>query len=331
MCASSTAAGRGRWPRRIPTANRLFRHRFWRRPPANAMAVFQAKQLGLRNFSMLVSHVLVPPAITAIMESPATRAGLSAAGHVCSVMGTWQYEPLVERYDVPIVVTGFEPLTCWRASAAVLQLERRRRAAGERLCARRQSRGATSCPGYAGRRPAVNRSRWRGIGVIPQSGWRLRALPRFRCRGALFSLVTSARSRPLCRSGESAARIAQAQPVPSLWSAVARHARPRCDHGVGGRRKAYYQYGRFVQAEERLCAMKRRYASIVELRRDCSHCRRRPSAAWNPRPSCHRRADAAQLVEIRQRAGYLPVSRLHLRMERRRKRIATCATSGKCQ
>jgi len=79
--------------------------------PANAMTVHQAKRLGIENFSLLVSHVLVPPAIAAIMESPTCRVqAFLAAGHVCSVMGTSQYPPLVEKYGVPIVVTGFEPL-----------------------------------------------------------------------------------------------------------------------------------------------------------------------------------------------------------------------------
>ena len=93
--------------------------------PANAMAVFQAKQQGIRNFSMLVSHVLVPPAIEAILSSPANRVqAFLAAGHVCSVMGTWQYEPLAERYGVPIVVTGFEPLDILEGiRRAVEQLE----------------------------------------------------------------------------------------------------------------------------------------------------------------------------------------------------------------
>jgi hydrogenase expression/formation protein HypD len=78
---------------------------------ANAMAVFQAKQEGLKNFSMLVSHVLVPPAIEAIMTSPINRVqAFLAAGHVCSVMGYWQYPPIAERFHVPIVITGFEPL-----------------------------------------------------------------------------------------------------------------------------------------------------------------------------------------------------------------------------
>jgi hydrogenase expression/formation protein HypD len=79
--------------------------------PPNAMAVFQAKRLDVPNFSMLVSHVRVPPAIDAIMQSPSCRVqAFLAAGHVCSVMGTQEYPPLVDRYSVPIVVTGFEPL-----------------------------------------------------------------------------------------------------------------------------------------------------------------------------------------------------------------------------
>src|ERR1700754_1729788 len=79
--------------------------------PANAMTVYEAKRLGVTNFSLLVSHVLVPPAIAAIMESPTCRVqAFLAAGHVCSVMGTAEYPPLTAKYKVPIVVTGFEPL-----------------------------------------------------------------------------------------------------------------------------------------------------------------------------------------------------------------------------
>ena len=93
--------------------------------PANAMAVFQARQRGLVNFSMLVSHVLVPQAIEALMTSPTSRVnGFLAAGHVCSVMGTAQYRPLAERHHVPIVVTGFEPLDVLDGiRRCVLQLE----------------------------------------------------------------------------------------------------------------------------------------------------------------------------------------------------------------
>jgi hydrogenase expression/formation protein HypD len=93
--------------------------------PANAMTVYQARRLGVRNFSLLVSHVLVPPAIAAIMESPSCRVqAFLGAGHVCSVMGTAKYPPLAQRYRVPIVVTGFEPLDILEGiRRAVIQLE----------------------------------------------------------------------------------------------------------------------------------------------------------------------------------------------------------------
>ncbi len=93
--------------------------------PANAMAVWRARELGVPNFSVLVSHVTVPPAISAIMESPDNRVqGFLAAGHVCAVMGWTEYEPLAMRYRVPIVVTGFEPLDILEGMLmAVQQLE----------------------------------------------------------------------------------------------------------------------------------------------------------------------------------------------------------------
>ena len=75
------------------------------------MAVYQAAQKGLKNFSLLVSHVLVPPAMEAILSAPDRRVqGFLAAGHVCAVMGYWEYDPLAEKYAIPIVVTGFEPV-----------------------------------------------------------------------------------------------------------------------------------------------------------------------------------------------------------------------------
>ena len=94
--------------------------------PANAMTVYQAKRLGIENFSLLVSHVLVPPAIAAIMESPTCRVqAFLAAGHVCSVMGTARVPAAgASKYGVPIVVTGFEPLDILEGiRRTVLQLE----------------------------------------------------------------------------------------------------------------------------------------------------------------------------------------------------------------
>ena len=93
---------------------------------ANAMAVYQACQMGLKNFSLLVSHVLVPPAMAAILAMPGTRVqGFLAAGHVCAVMGYHEYPPLAAQYRVPIVVTGFEPLDIFQGLAMLVrQLER---------------------------------------------------------------------------------------------------------------------------------------------------------------------------------------------------------------
>jgi hydrogenase expression/formation protein HypD len=140
--------------------------------PGNAMAVYQAKRSGVRNFSILVSHVLVPPALEAILGSPNCRVqGFLAAGHVCAVMGYREYLPLAARFKVPIVVTGFEPLD-------ILQ--------GVYLCLKQLEEGRaevenqyTRVVSEQGNRPAqalvaevfgvVTRA-WRGIGDIPGSG-----------------------------------------------------------------------------------------------------------------------------------------------------------------
>ena len=144
--------------------------------PPNAMTVYQAKRLGVTNFSMLVSHVRVPPAIEAIMTSPTCRVqGFLAAGHVCSVMGTAEYPPLAERFAVPIVVTGFEPLDILEGiRRTVHQLERGEHDGRERVRAGRAGARATRRPGRCWRTCSQVTDRgWRGIGVIPDSGWRL--------------------------------------------------------------------------------------------------------------------------------------------------------------
>ena len=157
--------------------------------PANAMTVYQAKRLGIENFSLLVSHVLVPPAIAAIMESPTCRVqAFLAAGHVCSVMGTAEYPPLAEKYGVPIVVTGFEPLDILEGiRRTVLQLE-----SGRHEVENAYPRAVTR-RGQRRRRMAMLRDvfevtdrAWRGIGMIPaQRLAAVRALPRLRRRGAV--------------------------------------------------------------------------------------------------------------------------------------------------
>jgi hydrogenase expression/formation protein HypD len=222
--------------------------------PANAMAVHVARQEGLHNFSVLISHVLVPPAIAAIMQSPGNRINaFLAAGHVCSVMGYHQYPPLVERFHVPIVVTGFEPLDILEGiRRAVLQLE-----AGKAHIDNAYERIVT----LEGNLPAqklldevfevVDRS-WRGIGVIPASGWQLR--PAYRDFDASLRFAVQdihAVESPLCHSGE----VLQGTLKPNQCPAFGKECTPRKPLGATmvsseGACAAYYNYGRFISADQ---------------------------------------------------------------------------------
>ncbi|MEM9516455.1 MAG: hydrogenase formation protein HypD [Actinomycetota bacterium] len=143
--------------------------------PANAMAVFQARQRNLDNFSMIVSHVLVPPAIEALMTSGTSRVnGFLAAGHVCTVMGTAQYEPLAERFGVPIVVTGFEPLDVLDGiRRTVAQLEDGRGEVENAYARAVRPEGNPAAQEMLADVFEVCDRQWRGIGMIPASGWRL--------------------------------------------------------------------------------------------------------------------------------------------------------------
>ncbi|WP_327127925.1 hydrogenase formation protein HypD [Streptomyces sp. NBC_01727] len=173
--------------------------------PPNAMTVYQARRLGITNFSLLVSHVRVPPAIEAIMQSPSCRVqGFLAAGHVCSVMGTREYPELAERFRVPIVVTGFEPLDILEGvRRTVLQLER-----GEHTVENAYPRAV-----HPDGNPAalamlddvfeVTDRAWRGIGTIPDSGWRLSTRYRDYDAEYRFSVTGIDTQEPAaCRSGE---------------------------------------------------------------------------------------------------------------------------------
>jgi len=142
----------------------------------NAMAVWQAKREGLTNFSLLVSHVLVPPAIKLLLEQPRNRVqGFIAPGHVCTVMGYSEYEELAERYRVPFVVGGFEPLDLLEAiRMLVAQLEE-----GRFEVENQYVRSVTREGNEAARQRmfevfAIADRKWRGIGEIGQSGYRLR-------------------------------------------------------------------------------------------------------------------------------------------------------------
>jgi len=145
--------------------------------PANAMAVYQAKRQEIDNFSLLVSHVLVPPAIEALLSAPDRRIqGFLAAGHVCTVMGYTEYEPIARQYHVPIVVTGFEPLDILQGVyMCVNQLEAGRAEVENQYTRSVRREGNLPAQDLVAEVFEVVPRKWRGIGEIPRSGWGLRA------------------------------------------------------------------------------------------------------------------------------------------------------------
>ena len=144
--------------------------------PANAMAVYQASKLGLENFSILCSHVLVPPAMEAILSSPENRVqGFLAAGHVCTIMGETEYGPIAEKYKIPIVVTGFEPLDLMQGIYyCVNQLEEGRHEVENQYDRSVRPEGNIAARKMIEKVFQVIPRQWRGIGAIPNSGLGIR-------------------------------------------------------------------------------------------------------------------------------------------------------------
>jgi hydrogenase expression/formation protein HypD len=216
--------------------------------PANAMTVTMAKQLGVTNFSLLVSHVLVPPAIRAIMDSPQRRVqGFLAAGHVCTVMGMSEYVPLVEQYRVPIVVTGFEPLDVLEGIRRVLlQLEEGRADLENAYPRAVTAEGNPAAQAVVHEVFATCDRAWRGIGTIPQSGWRLSdAYSEFDAEKRFEVTDIHAEESPLCRSGE----VLQGLLKPNQCEAFGKECTPRNPLGAPmvsseGACAAYYQFRR---------------------------------------------------------------------------------------
>jgi hydrogenase expression/formation protein HypD len=214
--------------------------------PANAMAVKLAKEQGIDNFSMLVSHVLVPPAIEAIMRSPSNRVNaFLAAGHVCSVMGTWQYPPLAAHFGVPIVVTGFEPLDLLEGiRRAVVQLEAGRAEVENAYPRVVSERGNEEAQRVIAEVFATTDRAWRGIGMIPASGWRLADAYREFDAEQRFGVggITAIES-PLCKSGE----VLRGTLKPDQCPAFGKECTPRTPLGATmvsseGACAAYYNF-----------------------------------------------------------------------------------------
>ncbi len=222
--------------------------------PANAMSVHVAKRRGLKNFSLLVSHVLVPPAIEAIMSSPGNQVqAFLAAGHVCSVMGYWEYPPLAEKYKIPIVVTGFEPLDLLDGiRRAVIQLEAGRHEVENAYARIVRYEGNQAAQKLLSEVFEVTDRAWRGIGVIPRSGWRLNEAYRDFDAELRFQIsgIHTEESK-LCRSGDVLRGVIK----PAQCGAFGKECTPR--HPLGatmvsseGACAAYYNYGRFLSAKE---------------------------------------------------------------------------------
>jgi hydrogenase expression/formation protein HypD len=214
--------------------------------PGNAMAVWQARQLGLNNFSVLCSHVLVPPAMEAILGAPENSVqAFLAAGHVCAVMGYREYEPIADKHRIPVVVTGFEPLDLLQGIyLALLALEEGRWGVENQYSRTVTRDGNLSAQRLVEQVFEVCDRQWRGIGTIPRSGYRLR--PEYAFFDAALRFGVSAvdtQESPLCIAGQ----ILQGVKKPHQCSAFGVLCTP--EHPLGapmvsseGACSAYYRY-----------------------------------------------------------------------------------------
>jgi hydrogenase expression/formation protein HypD len=221
--------------------------------PPNVMSVLQAQRLGLKNFSILVSHVRVPPAIRAILSSPHNRVqGFLLAGHVNAVMGYWEYPPLVEEFKIPMVITGFEPLDIVQGILTTVQLLE----AGKIEVANAYQR-AVRLEGLKPARDAINKvfmevdRKWRGIGMIPMSGWGLRPeFDEFNAEKRFDVKAIQTEESPLCIAGQILQGLKKPHDCPAFGKECTQ------DNPLGatmvsseGACAAYYRYGRMLATE----------------------------------------------------------------------------------
>ncbi len=217
--------------------------------PANAMAVWRAKELGIPNFSVLVSHVTVPPAMTALLSAADNRVqGFLAAGHVCTVMGWTEYEPIAKEYRVPIIVTGFEPVDLLEGMLmAVRQLEEGRAEVENQYVRSVKRQGTEPARELVTKVFRLVDRKWRGIGEIPSSGLGLReeyADFDAEFRFGLGDLVVAEPAE--CRAGD----VLRGKIKPLQCAAFGSGCTPERPLGAPmvsseGACAAYYNYGRF--------------------------------------------------------------------------------------
>jgi hydrogenase expression/formation protein HypD len=216
--------------------------------PGNAMAVWQAAKMGLSNFSILCSHVLVPPAMEAILGSPDNQVqSFLAAGHVCTVMGYREYEPIAEKYRAPIIVTGFEPLDLLQGIFMAAAALEEGRWGVENQYVRSVSRdGNVPAQRQVAQIFEVSDRQWRGVGMIPKSGYRLRQeYASFDAEHRFGVEAVTAIESPLCIAGQ----ILQGLKKPHQCSAFGSVCTP--EHPLGapmvsseGACAAYHNYAR---------------------------------------------------------------------------------------
>jgi hydrogenase expression/formation protein HypD len=223
--------------------------------PGNAMAVWQAQKQGITNFSVLVSHVLVPPAMASILQSPLNRVnGFLGPGHVCTVMGYEEYEPIAARYRVPIVITGFEPLdilegvlmTVRQLEAGAAEVENEY----PRVVKREGNRVAQDLVDSVFE---VCDRKWRGVGSIPKSGYKLRFEFRKHDAERLFEVEEIDTEEPsVCISGLVLKGVKKPHDCPAFGKECTPH-RPLGATMVSaeGACAAYYAYGRHLQQQKR--------------------------------------------------------------------------------
>jgi hydrogenase expression/formation protein HypD len=218
--------------------------------PANAMLLFRAKQEGLKNVSALVSHSLVPPAIEFILQSPQNRVqGFLGPGHVCAIMGYNEYEPISGQYKVPVVITGFEPLDLLQGTLmTVKQLEEGKATVENQYSRVLDREGNAPARKLVDRVFEVSDRKWRGVGSIPNSGYKLRKEYRDHDAEYIFEVSEIDTNEPeICISGQ----ILRGIKKPHDCAAFGTLCTPLTPLGATmvsaeGACAAYYAYGRHL-------------------------------------------------------------------------------------
>jgi hydrogenase expression/formation protein HypD len=214
--------------------------------PANALSVIQADQLGIHNFSILASHVLVPPAMEALLSDKENKIdAFLAAGHVCTIMGMEEYYPIAEKYKVPIVVTGFEPLDLLQGILmAVQQLEKGEYKLENQYARSVQREGNKLAKESINEVFTISDRVWRGIGPIEQSGYEVNnKYKRFNARLKFNIDLPFVEENKECISGEIMKGLKKPFQCPNFGTAC------KPEHPIGapmvsseGACAAYYHY-----------------------------------------------------------------------------------------